>query len=107
MADNTESTIEPGGTEETVGLMVPDTTEDEGASDTSDITPSNGRLQYIYKCDVVQYVAMKLIFLTQMLCLCTNLDYKGSTVKQIVQQNPQIWYMYISCLEGVIRYLNS
>ena len=61
MADNTESTIEPGGTEETVGLMVPDTTEDEGASDTSDITPSNGRLQYIYKCNVVQYVAMKLL----------------------------------------------
>lgn len=46
MADNTESTIEPGGTEETVGLMVPDATEDDRASDTSDITPSNGRLQY-------------------------------------------------------------
>lgn len=47
MADNTESTIEQGGTEETVGLMVPDTTEDEGANGTTDITPSNGRLQYM------------------------------------------------------------
>lgn len=47
MADNTESTIEQGGTEETVGLMVPDITEDEGANGTTDITPSNGRLQYM------------------------------------------------------------
>lgn len=44
MADNAEiNTIEPAGMEETVGLMVRELNEDEGASDISDVPPSNGK----------------------------------------------------------------